>query len=151
MIIDSLSNASLYMQLGENIRRAFEFLQSTNLNELELGKHVIDGEKVFALVQEYRPKPANVGKFEAHRRYWDLQYVAQGEEAMGWGRLADMEVTEEYSPERDVAFYRGPGTFVTVPAGHFTIFSPQDVHMPGVETVRSGDVRKIVVKMEGPG
>ena len=71
--------------------------------------------------------------------------------AMGWGRLADMEATEAYSAERDVGFFQGPGTFFTVPAGHFTIFAPHDVHQPGLATPRSKQVRKVVFKMEGPG
>lgn len=151
MIIDALEQAALYTHLGANIRRALDYLQSTDLLALPAGKQVIDGEKLFALVQDYQPKPANEGKYEAHRRYWDLQYVARGEEAMGWGRLAEMQVTEPYSPERDVAFFQGRGSLFVLPEGYFTIFAPQDVHMPGIETVRSQHVRKIVIKMEGPG
>jgi YhcH/YjgK/YiaL family protein len=151
MILDSLTNASLFYPLGSHIRRALEFAQSTDLLTLELGRHTIDGDKLFALVQEYQPKPANQGRYEAHRRYWDLQIVARGEEAMGWNRLEAMQIAEPHSNEKDVAFFQGTGFLFLVPAGNFTIFAPHDVHLPGVETVRSEQVRKVVIKMDGTG
>ena len=63
-------------------------------------------------------------------------------------RRTQMTVSEPHDSERDVAFFRGTGQFVLVPAGYFTIFSPQDVHMPGVAADPLGIVRKVVVKVE---
>lgn len=151
MILDSLTNAQLYYPLGLHIRRALEFVQSTDLLALAPGRHDIEGDKLFALVQDYQPKPANQGRYEAHRRYWDLQVVARSEEAMGWNRLEAMQIAEPHSDEKDVAFFQGPGFLFLVPAGSFAIFAPHDVHLPGVETTRSEQVRKIVIKMQGPG
>ncbi|MFT5056447.1 MAG: biofilm protein TabA, partial [Pseudoalteromonas distincta] len=54
MIIDKLQNASLYTSINPRIAQAFEYLKSTNLEKLAVGKHSIDGENVFALVQEYK-------------------------------------------------------------------------------------------------
>ena len=71
---------------------------------------------------------------------------------MGWVNLAEVTVSEPHSQERDVAFFTGRGNFLRVPAGSFTIFGPQDVHMPGVAPADEkaiGIVRKIVVKVEG--
>src|SRR5262245_6851492 len=106
MILDVLSNASLYRGLPARLVAALDWLQTTDLAALPLGKTVLEGDKLFALVQEYTPKPQDVGKFEAHRRYWDVQYVAQGTERMGWNTLARMTVSEPHSDERDVAFFQ---------------------------------------------
>lgn len=148
MIIDRLTNASLYRNLHPQLAAALDWLARTDLLSLPLGKLVIDGERLFALVQEYTPQRAEVLKFEAHRRYWDVQYVATGVEQMGWANLAEMTVTQPHDDQRDVAFFTGNGSLVRVPAGSFTIFSPQDVHMPGVLADGGTPVRKVVVKVE---
>lgn len=150
MIIDQLTNVHLYRSLHPRLAAAFDFLQQNDLLALPLGKTVIDGEHVFALVQEYTPKPAAAGRYEAHERYWDVQYVASGVERIGWGNLARMAVTEPYDADRDVGFFAGPGDLLLVPAGTFTVFAPQDVHMPGVAVDESpaSRVRKVVVKVD---
>lgn len=148
MILDTLENANLYRGIHPRIAAALDWLQAADLPALPLGKTVIDGEHLFALTQEYTPKEASLLKYEAHRRYWDVQVVARGSERMGWASLSQMTVSEPYDRERDVAFFRGQGQFVQVPAGYFTIFSPQDVHMPGVAAEPVEPVRKVVVKVE---
>lgn len=148
MILDNLANSDLYKNLHPRIAAAFDWLQRTDLATLPLGKTVIDGEHLFALVQEYTPKEPELLKYEAHRRYWDVQVVAAGIEKMGWAPLSQMTVSEPHDADRDVAFFRGQGQFVLVPQGFFTIFAPQDVHMPGVLAEPLGPVRKVVVKVE---
>ena len=150
MIIDLLTNADLYRNLHPRLAAALDWLRATDLASLPLGKTVLDGEHLFALIQEYTPKPPELGKLEAHRRYWDVQYVARGEERMGWVNLAEVTLSEPHSQERDVAFFTDRSNFFRVPAGSFAIFGPQDVHMPGValEEGMAGVVRKVVVKVE---
>src|SRR5262245_36384206 len=151
MILDALENAELYRGLPRRLVAALAYLRAIDLAALPIGKTIIDGERLFALTQEYAPKPAALLKYEAHRRYWDVQYVVRGVERMGWNTLARMTVSEPYSVERDVAFFGGEGDFFHVPAGTFAIFGPQDVHMPGVaieEVSAVSVVRKIVLKVE---
>jgi biofilm protein TabA len=156
MIIDHLSRAALYFGLGPRFVKAFQFLQTADLLTLPLGKHEIEGEKVFALVQEYTPKPRAVGKFEAHERYWDVQYVARGAERMGWCPRSLLTVTEPHDAKKDIAFFGsdpadGLGEFLLLASGYFTVFGPQDAHMPAVEVERSAKaelVRKVVVKVD---
>lgn len=150
MITDLLSNADLYKNIHPRLAAGLAWLRTTDLASLPLGKAVIDGEHLFALVQEYTPKGPELGKLEAHRRYWDIQYVASGEERMGWVNLGEATVSEPYDTEREVAFFTGKCNYIRVPAGSFTIFAPQDVHMPGVAPAEgaAGLVRKVVVKVE---
>ena len=150
MITDLLSNADLYKNVHPRLAAGLAWLRNTDLASLPLGKAVIDGEHLFALVQEYTPKGPELGKLEAHRRYWDIQYVASGEERMGWVNLGEVTVSDPYDTEREVAFFTGKCNYIRVPAGSFTIFAPQDVHMPGVAPAEgaAGLVRKVVVKVE---
>jgi biofilm protein TabA len=153
MILDLLSNASLYRGLPARLVAALDFLEAADLAALPLGKTVIDGQRLFALVQEYSPKSAYMLKYEAHRRYWDVQYVISGVERMGWNTLSRMAVSQPHDTERDVAFFTGSGDTFHVPAGTFAIFGPHDVHMPGIEPggAAVSTVRKIVVKVDVSG
>ncbi|MBI2823500.1 MAG: YhcH/YjgK/YiaL family protein [Planctomycetia bacterium] len=147
MVFDRLENASLYAALHPRLARALAFLRGPDLAQLDCGRHTVEGDDVFALVQEYRTKPRAEGVWEAHRRYIDVQYVARGEECMGYASLTSLVVRQPYDGEKDVVLLDGRGDFVTVSAGMFTIFWPHDAHMPCLTAGVPESVRKIVVKV----
>jgi biofilm protein TabA len=146
MILDLLSNAHLYAALGPRIARGLQFLGDTDLNALPAGRHEIDGDRLFALVSDYPPKPLSAGRWEAHRRYLDLQYVASGVERFGVVPVGRLEAGE-YIPEKDITWMTGAGDYVTLGTGQFVIVWPGDAHMPGLDAGAPGIVRKIVVKI----
>jgi YhcH/YjgK/YiaL family protein len=83
MVSDILANAHLYTALGTRIARGLQFLAKTDLASLAPGRHELDGKRLFALVSDYTPKPLAECRWEAHRRYLDLQYLVSGIERMG--------------------------------------------------------------------
>ena len=52
MIIDKLSNSYLYSGLSERINKSFAYLKETDFSKMETGKYEIDGNNIFALVNE---------------------------------------------------------------------------------------------------
>jgi len=150
MIVDSLEHAARYAALGPNITLALDALRHTDLARREPGRYDLkpDG-SVFALVQDYETKSREGGIWEAHRRYIDVQFVAEGVEVMGYANLAALSPRQPYDVEKDFALFDGPGDFLTVSAGGFAVFFPHDAHIPGLAV---GDnplpVRKVVVKVE---
>ncbi|MEX0774519.1 MAG: YhcH/YjgK/YiaL family protein [Phycisphaeraceae bacterium] len=146
MILDHLSKYAAYAGLAPRLMRALCWLNDANLADLALGRHDLDGDNLFALVEEYDTRPVDQCKWEAHRKYMDVQYVIAGVERMGWAGLAAMREVTPYDAQKDLAFYQGQGDFVTVHAGMFAIFMPQDVHMPVVAPGMITHVRKIVIK-----
>lgn len=146
MIVDRLSNPAPLYQLPDRLSRALEYLRATDLRALALGRHDIDGDRLFALVQEYTTRTADECVWEAHRRYVDVQFVARGEERMGYSLLSQMREREPYDPARDVAFFEPGGEYVTIRAGMFAIFGPEDVHSPCHIAGSPARVRKVVVK-----
>lgn len=150
MIIDRLERRGLYASIGRGIPEALEFLAKTDVSALANGKHVIDGERLFAMVQRYKTKPVAEGRWEMHKKYIDVQYVAAGSERIGFAPLTDdSPVDEAYDPSRDVAFYKMSGVLLPVSAGMFAVFTPNEVHAPclspdGPES--AGEVLKVVVK-----
>ncbi len=147
MIIDSLKNASLYYGLGSRVTAGLKFLEKSNIAALATGKHEIDGSNVFAIVQRGETKPQESGKWEAHRRYIDIQYVAEGVEKMGYANLDAMTVEQPYNDQDDYLLCKGEGDFFAVRAGTFVVFAPQDVHMPSLALTKPQPVVKVVVKV----
>lgn len=147
MIFDRLKNAKQYFLLGENFEKAFNYLSSTDFSNIEPGKYEIDGENVFALVQEYNTKPYSAGKWESHRKYIDIQFIFAGKEKMGFTESTKVIVMEEYNDDKDCAIYKGEGNFIIAEEGHFAVFFPSDIHMPSMAINIPREVKKVVVKV----
>jgi YhcH/YjgK/YiaL family protein len=148
MIIDKLSNNHLYSGLSERINKAFTYLKETDFSEMELGKYEIDGDNIFALVNEYHTKDESEGKLEAHKKYIDVQFVTKGSELMGYAPLENQKVIDEYNEQNDITFFSGEKSFVKVDERMFAIFFPTDVHLPGIKVIEKSFVKKIVIKVK---
>lgn len=146
MILDTLENYQLYSALNERIAKGFDFLRNTDLDAIPSGKHDIEGDTIFALVQEYQTKPMAECKLESHKKYIDIQYVIRGEEFMGITTKNNQPILEQ-NLEKDYTFYEGTTSLVLVSKGMFTIFFPDDVHQPCVQTESTSEVKKVVIKV----
>ena len=160
MILDSISHWERYRSLSPGFVKAFEFLsrpESLRLEPSERGPRnslrlPIEGDKIFSLVQRYDPKPIGEAMWEAHRKYIDLQFVAEGAEAMLWAPLASMRIVQAYDEANDFTKLApqgsAPGQALRVCEGMFAIFMPHDAHAPGLAIEEdSREVKKIVVKI----
>ena len=148
MITDTIQNAENYYKLGENFQKGFEFLKNTDLKNLENGKYQIDGENVFVSVQDYTTKPESEGKFEAHKKYADIQFIIKGEEKIGYTNIQNCTPSTFYDDTNDIVFLEGSGDFITARENTFLIFLPQDAHMPCILTDSPVYVKKAVVKVK---
>ena len=158
MIIDQLSNvdsdyyAGLLkkhggsFQLGDRLALGLKFLQEGNVLSLLPSRIELDGDKVFAMIQHYNTKPKEQGVWEAHRKYFDIQYVAEGQELMGYANLGHLRAGE-YDAEKDFVLLKGEGSFVLMKEGTFVILGPQDAHIPQVAVDVPQPVKKVVVKV----
>jgi len=146
MIIDQIDNAHLYHVLHARFKRAFDYVNQIDIHAIPTGRHEIDGERMYALVQEYDTKPKEEGKWEAHRRYIDLQYVVKGMEGIGYANIHHLN-QGEYDPAKDFLALQGEGDLVSVRAGSFVLLFPEDAHMPGMAIGRPAPVKKIVLKI----
>lgn len=146
MIVDELCCADDYFALGDGIRRALCFLKETDLDGLATGRHEIDGDRVFAGVDMYETKPMEIGFWEAHKKYLDVQCVIAGEERLGYAPVSGMSAGP-YDEDRDFYKLEGDGDFITLRPGMFAILKPQDAHMPGMANGEPKAVKKIVVKV----
>jgi YhcH/YjgK/YiaL family protein len=148
MIIDRLEKASLYQGVHKRLAMAFDYLRKTELEKVEPGTQEIDGRKVYVMVQRYETKPMEKGRWEAHRKYIDVQYVHQGAERFGYANVLDLK-PGNYDEAKDFLSLEGEGKgdFFLVRQGTFVILFPQDGHMPGMAVSVPQPVRKFVVKV----
>jgi YhcH/YjgK/YiaL family protein len=146
MITDRLDNAHLYTPLSAGIRRAFEYLENTDLQALEVGRIELDGKNLYVTSQEYTSKLPDQGKWEAHHRYIDLQYIISGTERIGYAPIGRLTMGE-YNPEKDFQALTGSGDFISLTAGDFMLLFPEDAHMPGMAITNPAPVKKVVVKI----
>ncbi len=146
MIIDHIMRAETYGALRGPFRDAFAFLKRGDLVSLAPGTYEIDGRNVYALVQDYHTKIAAEGRWEAHRRYIDVQYVVSGAERFGYAPMGRM-AAGPYEEDGDMERPAGDGESVTLRAGEFILLWPGEAHMPGMAIDEPAAVRKIVVKI----
>jgi YhcH/YjgK/YiaL family protein len=146
MIIDHLKNASPYFGAHPRLESAFKYLRNTDLGKIEAGRYEIQGTDVFVLVQNYDTKAKEKGRWEAHRKYIDIQYVYKGTELIGYANIDRLQ-PGAYDEGKDFWELKGEGDFVKAPAGTFLVLFPQDGHMPGIAVSGPEPVKKIVVKV----
>ena len=142
--------AILYFKNKERWAKAFKFLKSNDLTKLELKRYDIDGDNLFATVSEYQSKNEESAKFEAHRKYIDIQYVISGKEIMNLAPISTLkEVLTPYDAVKDIEFIT-VSKVVNYKASpsNFFIFFPDDAHRPGLKDGSNSPVRKIVIKVK---
>jgi YhcH/YjgK/YiaL family protein len=147
MILDHISRASSYEALSPRFKAAFDWLQSAAVDSLPTGRVDIVPGEAYALVQRYATKPRSEGKWEAHRKHIDIQFIHSGRELMLRESIERCQAGE-YNPEKDfVAIKAEGGTELSVRQGEFAVFFPHDAHMPGLADRSETDVVKVVVKI----
>lgn len=147
MIHDNIVNAGLYADIDADIRVALEWLR-------EHGASCAPGDPipilrgVTARPAQYMTHDAEPSRYEFHRRFIDVQFVAEGEETVLVAPIAETHATAPFDESADVGFGVAEGVPLKLCAGEFLVLWPHEAHQPGVtlgETPSS--VRKIVVKV----
>lgn len=147
MIKDRLVNSKTYFSLSENLRKGFEWLQNQDLENIEPKKYLIDGEKIFANVQEYETK--SDAKYETHRKYIDIQYMIRGKELVGVIDKTGCTTCIPYDSEKDLEFMdiNVEEDYQILNEGDFLVFYPQDAHKPSISPKTKLKVKKVIVKV----
>lgn len=147
MIIDSILGLERYRRMNDGFEKAFKFLRSNNLHEIETGRYDIDGNNVFALISENTMKNIEDAKLEIHDSYIDIQVPVSASETFGWKDRTFCNTGEgKYDDEKDIAFFDDePEVFCVVNPMQVIIFFPSDAHAP---LIGNGNIRKIVIKVK---
>lgn len=149
MLTTTLKLTDKYDYLSEKFAKAYRFLRTEDLEALPVGITEIDGSEIFANVQEYTTMPWEECAFEAHDRYFDIQYVVYGKELFGYVKREGLEETAPYDREKDLVFFEEPGDSgqILLEAGDLAVVPPEDAHKPRCMAGERCQVKKIVVKV----
>jgi YhcH/YjgK/YiaL family protein len=153
MIVDRIENARLYAGYGHGVAEALDYLGRTDLTALANGKHELDGERLFVVVQRYQPKPPAEARWEYHEKYLDVQFIAAGAEAIGYAPWdAKLPVVQAFDAAKDAGLVAASGAMLPIAAGMFAIFAPRELHAPciAIDGAKS-DVLKVIVKCRWAG
>ncbi len=150
MIKNSLKYTKNYYNLSNKIKLALEYLEKNDLKVFDNGRYDILGDDVYVNVQDYTSKPETQGKWEAHKKYIDIQFMIKGTERIGVGEIDNYQTTEAYDESKDLEFLAVANDnyqFINMNENDFIILYPQDVHMPQIAMNTPSYVKKAVVKI----
>lgn len=147
MIYDNLANISIYSEIPEEVSR---FLLSLTSQTPE--GHYEISENIYANVDVYETKPINKCKFEAHKRYIDIQMLLDGKEQLDCTSADDLKISEAYDENKDVMFFEAqkvlPDASYTLIPERFVLIYPHEAHRPQMASNSiSETVKKVVVKI----
>ena len=150
MIVDKIENAHLYGSISKRLAKGFKLLKD-GLEAKESGRYDVDGGGLYYMIQRYETKPVEEGRVESHRKYIDIQFIAEGEEMIGYMPIDTLKVEIPFDAETDVAFYKPrveDMMKVRLKAGMFCVLFPDDAHMSCRQLNGASDVTKIMVKVK---
>ena len=149
MIIDTFKNIKLYSDISERLQKGLRILLEPELINKPDGKYQVEGDDIYYLVQRYKTKKPVDAKFEAHRKYIDIQALLKGREIIGFENIARLKENVPY--KEDILFFETPGQYTELKLHDkmFAVLFPEDGHMPGLDfEEQQNDVVKIVVKVK---
>lgn len=149
MIASSIHAGDDLSRYPEPIRRALRYLQTNDFTAMEPGVYEIEGKDIFAQVFDVTTAPRREKKPEFHRTYIDVQFLASGEEYLGFAPDKGQSSLVEAHPENDLYFYDQAPDEILIKAvpGSYTIFFTNDIHCPGIMVDAPMTIRKVVVKV----
>lgn len=126
---------------------ALEYIKNTDLNALENGKHVIDGDNLWVNIVDSNMKTPELARLEVHNQYIDIQIPLSKAESFGVKpRSACQTPDGEYNPEKDILFFKDKDwETVTVQQGEMITFEPEQGHAP---LLGEGTIHKAIFKVK---
>jgi len=148
MIYDTLAECPAYLGLSPGFAAGLKWLLGFNVATSD-GRYDIDGDNVYALVQSYDTVSAAHKKYESHRLFADIQYVAQGDEVIHYAATAQLQPVMAYDAQKDYLLYADASASTPLAMGpdRFAIFYPHDGHKPGCENGTICRMKKVVIKV----
>lgn len=152
MIVGKIEQLIKYTGLNPHIQTVIDYLEKVDINSLEPGKYVIDGDNVLLYREDYEPREEKDFYFEGHLKYADIQIALEGIEAIGYypkEESDDVVMTMPYSIEKDlIKFDVKQFSQVRLSKDIFTLVFPEDLHMPKLRISESTKTKKAVFKIK---
>jgi YhcH/YjgK/YiaL family protein len=152
MIITNVNSKDLksFQSVHPRFKKAFEFIEMAVKEDLADGNYEIDGKDIYAFISSYKTKTEREAKFEAHKKYIDIQCILSGTEVIGFETPEKVELIEDYKDGGDICFYSLNKDYdkIVLTKGEFAIIMTDELHAPCLSlNDEPTDVKKVVVKI----
>ena len=139
---------NMICEVASPINDCIKYLKSNPIEDMPLGKYVINDDGTYVIIQEYITKSPEECDWEALKKYVDFQYIISGEEKMYVSELSDMK-QGVYDEDIDFTICFGNAKEkIIVGQGSGIVFMPDDVHMPCLHSgEKPSNIRKAVFKI----
>ena len=139
-------------QVAGPVKKALKAVKDIDFTKLSKGRHVIDGDNIFAMVNSYETEPTKTRRPEKHFQYTDIQLILEGKEKIGYCPFSpNYTVKEDKKDSNDVVFYEKVENenFITLSPGDMAIFYPWEIHRPNCQAgTKPISVKKVVIKVK---
>ncbi len=134
-----------------NCKKMLEFITNAN-KDTPCGKYDF-GDEGYINVIETTTDEVEVGEFEAHRDYYDIQCLLDGEEKIYYTMLENLEITSEYDKKIDILFgvvkgCKGKIKCITYKSGEAISIPNETAHAPCYAVEKSQKVKKAIIKVK---
>ncbi len=129
---------------------ALAFFKNNDLQNLELKRYEIDGDKVFANVSDALTRDYDKTNCEFHLKIIDIQFAVRGTEGFGISQQVGSTIVKAYDLVKDVMLIK-PETEKVIASTptRFFVFFPGDPHRPNMTVGdEKSQVKKVVVKIK---
>jgi biofilm protein TabA len=151
MVVTDLDHMAEQVAMTPAMKKALAWLKKNQGKDLPDSRLEIDGDNVYVMIQRYNTIAAtDPQRLEAHKKYIDVQFVAAGEEVIGWALAYRLTETVAYDAAKDVWLGTMPARDVTatrLSPGQAAILWPTDAHAPRLAAGSPAFVKKFVIKV----
>ncbi len=136
--------------LPSNINHVLQHLRETDYAQRAPGKYPIEGEAIFALVQDPMTQAWDTGLPEFHRRHIDVQLLLEGEEVIAYlPENPNLTPVIDHLAEKDIAFVptQENETRIVLTPSMFAVFYPGELHRPCRALKAPMQIKKVVIKI----
>lgn len=149
-LVGRISESKQYEALHPRFAKAFEFLRRPDLATLPLGRYEIDGDNMWAMIQEAKLKPfGETQRTEVHGTYIDLQAPLTGPETIGFCEMTpDARAEVAFKADKDIALFDAKTKPTTLQPGEFALLvPPYGAHAPCRSMDGARTIKKLVIKI----
>jgi biofilm protein TabA len=146
--INMLEFAKQYFKNKAYWDKAIEFLNNPGLADLKPGKYNIDSTFVVATISYAESSDSNKVKWEAHRKYLDLQTLISGNAFYAIAPFNKEDISEQYNDSTDILHITtNNGKYYKSVPGTLFVFFPSDAHKGAIKENTGDIVKRVVIKI----